>query len=164
MRAHRASSMTQLSNAAPKPWTCVFTGSRTGRVVQGQQYVVHWRKGSDNLADYFTKHHSRSHHCLMQSPYLVNLHRPAPLQGCDEPAAQPLAGYTQIPTTDKPYCLALLSTNNLARLRPSANASHSNVLCVLRRLPLLTQKLSSSSLGLILFHQYRYLLSGMVPR
>jgi hypothetical protein len=27
------------------------------RVAQ-DQYVVHWRKGSDNLADYFTKHHS----------------------------------------------------------------------------------------------------------
>jgi hypothetical protein len=28
------------------------------RVAQ-DQYVVHWRKGSDNLANYFTKHHSR---------------------------------------------------------------------------------------------------------
>jgi len=29
MRAHRASSMTPSSNAAPKPWTCDFIGSRT---------------------------------------------------------------------------------------------------------------------------------------
>ena len=29
MRAHGKSSMTQSSNAAPKPWTCVFIGSRT---------------------------------------------------------------------------------------------------------------------------------------
>jgi hypothetical protein len=43
------------------------------RVAQ-DQYVVHWRKGSNNLANYFTKH-------------LVDLHRPASLQGCVEPAA-----------------------------------------------------------------------------
>ena len=43
------------------------------RVAQ-DQYVVHWRKGSNNLANYFTKH-------------LVDLHRPACLQGCVEPAA-----------------------------------------------------------------------------
>jgi hypothetical protein len=42
---------------------------------------------NDNLADYFTKHHSPSHHRLMRSRYLVNLHRPASLQGCVEPAA-----------------------------------------------------------------------------
>jgi hypothetical protein len=56
------------------------------RVAQ-DQYVVHWRKGSNNLADYFTKHHFPSRHCLMRSRYLVNLHRPASLQGCVEPAA-----------------------------------------------------------------------------
>jgi len=56
------------------------------RVAQ-DQYVVHWRKGSNNLANYFTKHHSPSHHCLMRLRYLVNLHRPASLQGCVEPAA-----------------------------------------------------------------------------
>jgi hypothetical protein len=56
------------------------------RVAQ-DQYVVHWRKGSDNLADCFTKHHSPSHHRLMRSRYLVNLHQPASLQGCVEPAA-----------------------------------------------------------------------------
>jgi hypothetical protein len=56
------------------------------RVAQ-DQYVVHWRKGRNNLADYFTKHHSPSHHCLMRSRYLVDLHWPASLQGCVEPAA-----------------------------------------------------------------------------
>jgi hypothetical protein len=56
------------------------------RVAQ-DQYVVHWRKGRNNLANYFTKHHSPSHHRLMRSRYLVNLHRPASLQGCVEPAA-----------------------------------------------------------------------------
>jgi hypothetical protein len=45
-------------------------------VAQGH-FVVHWRQGSDNLADYFTKHHSPSHHCLMHSRYLLELHRPS---------------------------------------------------------------------------------------
>ena len=43
------------------------------RVKQGQ-FLVHWRKGSENLADYFTKHHSPSHHRLMRSRYLLELH------------------------------------------------------------------------------------------
>jgi hypothetical protein len=38
------------------------------RVVQ-KQFVVHWRQGSDNLADYFTKHHSAAHHRIMRSQY-----------------------------------------------------------------------------------------------
>jgi hypothetical protein len=46
------------------------------RVKQGQ-FNVHWRKGVDNLADYFTKHHSPSHHRLMRSRYLLDLHKPA---------------------------------------------------------------------------------------
>jgi hypothetical protein len=43
------------------------------RVKQGH-FLVHWRKGADNLADYFTKHHSPSHHRLMRSRYLLDLH------------------------------------------------------------------------------------------
>ena len=39
------------------------------RVKQGQ-FVVYWRKGEDNLADYFTKHHPTSHHRRMRSTYL----------------------------------------------------------------------------------------------
>jgi hypothetical protein len=31
------------------------------RVNQGL-FIVHWRQGTDNLADYFTKHHSPAHH------------------------------------------------------------------------------------------------------
>jgi hypothetical protein len=44
------------------------------RTVQGQ-FHIHWRKGSDNLADYFTKHHSPMHHRRMRSRYLLHLHR-----------------------------------------------------------------------------------------
>jgi hypothetical protein len=45
------------------------------RVQQGQ-FLVHWRRGTDNLADYFTKHHSPTHHRLMRSRYLLELHKP----------------------------------------------------------------------------------------
>jgi hypothetical protein len=40
------------------------------RVQQGH-FLVHWRKGADNLADYFTKRHSPSHHLVMRSTYLL---------------------------------------------------------------------------------------------
>jgi hypothetical protein len=39
------------------------------RVAQGQ-FVVYWRKGSDDDADYFTKQHPPSHHRLKRSRYL----------------------------------------------------------------------------------------------
>ena len=39
------------------------------RVHQGQ-FTIHWRKGGQNLADYFTKHHPTSHHKQMRSKYL----------------------------------------------------------------------------------------------
>ena len=45
--------------------------------VRQKQFVVHWRPGTDNLADYFTKHHPAKHHRLMRSRYLLNLHRPS---------------------------------------------------------------------------------------
>jgi hypothetical protein len=46
------------------------------RVRQGQ-FLVHWRKGADNLADYYTKHHSPSHHRQKRSQYLLELHTSA---------------------------------------------------------------------------------------
>jgi hypothetical protein len=39
------------------------------RVRQGQ-FFVHWKKGSINRADYFTKHHPPSHHQQIRSSYL----------------------------------------------------------------------------------------------
>jgi hypothetical protein len=47
------------------------------RDAQGQ-FIIHWRRDSDNLADYFTKHHSPAQHRLMRSQYLLDLHRPVP--------------------------------------------------------------------------------------
>ena len=40
--------------------------------VKAGQFVVYWRKGEDNAADYFTKHHSPSHHRRMRSRYLLD--------------------------------------------------------------------------------------------
>jgi hypothetical protein len=38
--------------------------------VRTGDFLIFWRKGSDNDADYFTKHHSPSHHRLQRSRYL----------------------------------------------------------------------------------------------
>jgi hypothetical protein len=38
--------------------------------IQQKHFNVYWRKGSDNLADYFTKHHSVSHHKQIRNKYL----------------------------------------------------------------------------------------------
>ena len=35
-----------------------------------QQFHIHWKKGTQNLADYFTKHHSPSHHKKMRPLFL----------------------------------------------------------------------------------------------
>ena len=39
------------------------------RVAQ-KQFRVHWQPGTDNRADYFTKHHSPAHHIEMRGTYL----------------------------------------------------------------------------------------------
>jgi hypothetical protein len=49
------------------------------RIKQGQ-FIIHWRKGTNNLADYFTKHHSPAHHKHIRSNYLFELHNPAPAE------------------------------------------------------------------------------------
>jgi hypothetical protein len=38
--------------------------------VRQQQFIVYWRQGSNNLGDYFTKHHPAAHHCKMRPTYL----------------------------------------------------------------------------------------------
>ena len=56
------------------------------RVEQGQ-FLIYWRPGSENLGDYFTKHHSPSHHRLMRPVFLNPEPTPKPsyadvLRGC----------------------------------------------------------------------------------
>ena len=38
--------------------------------IDQNQFHVFWRPGSENLADYFTKHHTATHHQRMRSQYL----------------------------------------------------------------------------------------------
>lgn len=40
--------------------------------VNQSQFIIYWRPGSKNLADYFTKHHSTVHHRRMRSTYLTD--------------------------------------------------------------------------------------------
>jgi hypothetical protein len=55
------------------------------RIVQGH-YLVEWQPGSENKADYFTKHHNGAHHQRMRPKYLhcppayANL---LPIQSCE---------------------------------------------------------------------------------
>jgi hypothetical protein len=73
------------------------------RVGQGE-FLVYWSSGSDNAADYFTKHHSPSHHRRMRSRYLFEKTRytAARLQrGCVDPNIQagvvPTIRYSESP-------------------------------------------------------------------
>jgi hypothetical protein len=47
------------------------------RVEQGQ-FLIYWRPGSENLGDYFTKHHLPSHHRLMRPVFLNPKPTPKP--------------------------------------------------------------------------------------
>jgi hypothetical protein len=46
-------------------------------IKQGQ-FIIHWRKGTDNIADYFTKHNPPAHHKHIRYNYLFEMHKPAP--------------------------------------------------------------------------------------
>ena len=45
------------------------------RVNKGE-FLVHWRRGTDNRADYYTKHFSPTHHKLIRSQYLHETQQP----------------------------------------------------------------------------------------
>jgi len=38
--------------------------------VKQKQFTVHWKSGSENLAEYFSKHHSPAHHSTMRPIFL----------------------------------------------------------------------------------------------
>jgi hypothetical protein len=40
--------------------------------IKQKQYRVYWEPGGENLADYFTKHHSPTHHREMRRQYVHN--------------------------------------------------------------------------------------------
>jgi len=39
--------------------------------VRQGHFKIHWKKGTENLADYFTKHHAPAHHTHMRPTYLL---------------------------------------------------------------------------------------------
>ena len=39
-----------------------------------KQFEIYWRKGTENLADYFTKHHSPAHHRTWRNKYILKGH------------------------------------------------------------------------------------------
>ena len=51
------------------------------RVEQGQ-FKIYWAPGDENWADYFTKHHSPTHHKRVQPIYQNELSSPSDMQGC----------------------------------------------------------------------------------
>jgi hypothetical protein len=91
----------QRSRAIDMRWVCDR--------VQQQQFHIYWAPGKHNLADYYTKHHSATHHQQMRELYLhstpstnaINsviakaLHV---LQGC----AKPTLGSTTVPRSRQP--------------------------------------------------------------
>lgn len=56
--------------------------------IKQQQFTVHWKPGAENLADYFSKHHSPAHHSTMR-PILFHTQNEKPvtysevLRGCN---------------------------------------------------------------------------------
>ena len=87
--------------------------------VQQKQFIVHWRPGSDNLADYFTKHHSPSHHRCMRDQYLL------PPPGAPTPSTPPR------PTPAVPLAGCTFSPVGAASAHHSA-LSYMGRVCVLR--------------------------------
>jgi hypothetical protein len=69
MPVPQASSRKLSSSDAPKQYTCDSIGFAT---------ESNKANSSENLAEYFTKHHSPAHHKLMRSRYLLELHKPVP--------------------------------------------------------------------------------------
>ena len=73
-------------------------------------FSIHWSPGSTNLADYFSKHHSRAHHVKMRKNFFYIKDEKSPsysdvLQGCHN-TTSPYVEITQTKTTQ-------LSENNV---------------------------------------------------
>jgi hypothetical protein len=82
--------------------------------VKQQQFEVYWQKGTNNLADYFTKHHSASHHQQVQSHYLREKEQPQ--QQIAHMATQSTEGITllnqdQLAWLFEPHCEGVLENN-----------------------------------------------------
>jgi hypothetical protein len=65
--------------------------------VSQKQFLVYWRPGDTNLADYFTKHFSPSHHRRTRATYLHGANQISFISSCEGvliPTRDSLAGLT----------------------------------------------------------------------
>jgi hypothetical protein len=83
----KASSMALSSNAAPKPLTCTSSSGSRSLPPRPVSNPALEERHSDNLADYFTKHHSPKHHQLMRP---IFLHEPASMKPTPVSKAKPI--------------------------------------------------------------------------
>ena len=49
---------------------------------QQKQFDIYWDNGKNNFADYFTKHHSPSHHKVVRPIYLFDQNNELDMRGC----------------------------------------------------------------------------------
>ena len=77
-----------------------------------KQFLVYWKPGKHNLADYFSKHHPPHHHKHMRSTYLINLIQSqannfcswSHAQGCIPPGSPGTSGSIHVePKTQNTY-------------------------------------------------------------
>jgi hypothetical protein len=80
--------------------------------VKQKQFDIHWRPGTTNLADYFTKHHATSHHRKMRPTYLQslnnivnNIQQSLGLRGCVNPSSWAVWLSTVIQDPEPQDCL-----------------------------------------------------------
>jgi hypothetical protein len=70
--------------------------------VRQNQFLVYWRKGSENLGDYFTKHHSTAHHRQIRPTYL-HVAKQANAMEAQSPARRFMQGCVQLSPSGIPF-------------------------------------------------------------
>ena len=76
--------------------------------IEQKQFLVYWRQGAENLADYFTKHHPARYHVQMRPVYLHSSHsnltlaRASDLRGCVDPSPK-MVPIPLVPVTDSAH-------------------------------------------------------------
>ena len=86
------------------------------RVEQGQ-FKIYWAPGDENWADYFTKHHSPTHHKRVRPVYQQEVSSPRDMQGC----LDLIKGHQPAGVRDRPLGLTLA-----VRMALRAHASNPN--------------------------------------
>ncbi len=95
------------------------------RVQQGQ-FLIYWKPGKTNFADYFTRHHPPAHHCNVQGEFLTQvakLHKLHQEQAIKNGNASGSARETGLATTDGIICKGVLTYQDmcLRLFKPNQN-------------------------------------------